>query len=186
MLVGKRIRLRAIELEDLPLLQKWRNDPQVYQYFYEHEPLSLVMQRKWFESFLQRNDEKLWIIETISGEAIGTIGLVHLDWRNRKAELGRILIYPEEHRHGGYGSEAESLLLTYAFDHLNLNRLCAEVFADNEKGIHVHRRFGFKQEGVFRQYVFKNGAFRDVVYLALLREEYLTESKPTIQKLLGE
>lgn len=187
MIVGKRIRLRAIELEDLPLMVRWRNDPEIYQHFCEQEPLSLVMQQRWFETFLQRTDEKLWIVETIEdSEPIGTVGLVHIDWRNRKAEWGRLLIYPEKYRHGGCGSEIESLILRYVFDHMNLNRLYCEVFADNEKVVTLHKRFGFKEEGRFRQHIFKNGQYRDVVYLALLREEYLSESQEVIKKYLGQ
>jgi UDP-4-amino-4,6-dideoxy-N-acetyl-beta-L-altrosamine N-acetyltransferase len=173
MIVGKRVQLRAVEEEDLPLLVRWRNDPEVYRHFYEQEPLSLVMQRAWFEKLLEKPDERLWMIEVRdTGEAIGTVGLVHIDWRNRKAEWGRFLIYPDEYRHGGYGSEVECLILRYFFDHMNMNRLQCEVFADNEKVIALHKEFGFQQEGLFRQYVFKEGRYRSVAYLALLREEY--------------
>lgn len=187
MLIGKRIQLRAIEAEDLPLMVKWRNDPNVYKHFFEHEPLSLLMENRWFESLLHKSDEKLWIIETIpERKAIGTIGLVRIDLRSRKAEIGRILIYDEEHRHGGYGSEAECLVLLYAFDHLGLHRLSCKVFADNERGIKIHKRFGFKEEGRFRGYVFKDGDYRDVVYLALLKSEYLSESQPVIARFLAE
>ncbi|MGA2331875.1 MAG: UDP-4-amino-4,6-dideoxy-N-acetyl-beta-L-altrosamine N-acetyltransferase [Syntrophales bacterium] len=186
MIVGKRIKLRAIEYEDLPLIIKWRNDPDIYQYFYEYEPLSLVSQRKWFENFLQKKDEKLWIIESIAdNEAIGTLGLARIDWRNRKAEWGRIFIYPEKYRRKGYGAEAISLLLQYSFDHINLNRLCCDAFANNERVISLYKEFGFKEEGLFRQYIFKNGQYRDVVYLALLKEEYLNHSKEVIKKYLG-
>jgi UDP-4-amino-4,6-dideoxy-N-acetyl-beta-L-altrosamine N-acetyltransferase len=173
-IVGKRVQLRALEREDLPLLVKWRNDPEIYQYFYEQEPLSLVMQQAWFEKLLQKPDERLWMIETReAGQAIGTVGLVHIDWRNRKAEWGRFLIYPDEYRHGGYGSEVESLILRYFFDHMNMNRLQCEVFAENEHVIAMHQKFGFRQEGLFREYVFKGGQYRSVAYLALLRHEYL-------------
>jgi UDP-4-amino-4,6-dideoxy-N-acetyl-beta-L-altrosamine N-acetyltransferase len=174
-IVGKRVQLRAIEYEDLPLLVKWRNDPKIYRHFYEQEPLSIVMQRAWFEALLSNPDERLWMIEARETKtAIGTVGLVHIDWRNRKAEWGRFLIYPEEYRHGGYGSEVESLVLRYVFDHMNLNRLQCEVFADNEAVVALHQKFGFQQEGLFREYVFKNGRYRSVVYLALLRHEYLS------------
>jgi UDP-4-amino-4,6-dideoxy-N-acetyl-beta-L-altrosamine N-acetyltransferase len=177
MIVGKRVSLRALEYKDLPLLVKWRNDPEIYQYFYEQEPLSLVMQKAWFESLLQKSDERLWMIEVReTGEAIGTVGLVHIDWRNRKAEWGRFLIYPDEYRHGGYGSEVESLILRYCFDHMNMNRLQCEVFAENESVIALHRKFGFQQEGLFRQYVFKGGSYQSVAYLALLRQEYLSDA----------
>lgn len=176
MIVGKRVQLRAWEYEDLPLLVRWRNDPEIYQHFYEHEPLSRVMQKAWFESLLHKPDERLWVIETReTEEAIGTVGLVHIDWRNRKAEWGRFLIYPDQYRHGGYGSEVESLILRYFFDHMNMNRLQCEVLAENENVIALHQKFGFQQEGLFREYVFKEGRYRSVVYLALLRQEYLSQ-----------
>jgi len=186
MIVGKRIQLRAVEYEDLPLIVEWRNDPKVYQYFYEQEPLSLVMQTAWFERSLQKRDERLWMVEAIeTHEAIGTVGLVHIDRRSRKAEWGRLLIYPDEYRHGGYGSEIESLILRYFFDHMNMNRLQCELFVENENVIALHKKFGFKQEGLFRQYVFKEGRYRDVVYLALLREEYLSaQTQAMIAKYL--
>jgi UDP-4-amino-4,6-dideoxy-N-acetyl-beta-L-altrosamine N-acetyltransferase len=186
MIVGKRIQLRAIEYEDLPLLVKWRNDPEVYQYFFEHEPLSLAMQRGWFEKFLTHSDERFWIVETKDTlEAIGTVGLVHLDWRNRKGEWGRLLIYPSKYRHGGYGAEIESLILRYFFDHLNMNRLEGEVFLENESVWKMHQKFGFKQEGLFRQYIFQDGKYKDVVYIAMLREEYLSvETQTRIKKYL--
>jgi UDP-4-amino-4,6-dideoxy-N-acetyl-beta-L-altrosamine N-acetyltransferase len=185
MIVGKRVRLRGIELEDLPLMVTWRNDPGVYRYFFEHEPLSLVSQRRWFENLIQKTDERFWIIETVEPSlAIGYVALVHIDWRNRKAEFGRLLIFPENYRREGYGAEAESLVLRYAFDHMNLNRLQQEVFAENERMIHLQKKLGFKEEGVFRQYIFKNGDYRDVVYLALLREEYLSTSRRIISNYL--
>ena len=187
MIVGKRLQLRAIEDEDLPLMVRWRNDPEVYQHFYEHEPLSLTMQKRWFGKLLSSSDERLWIIESIeTHEAIGTVGLVHIDWRNRKAEWGRFLIYPAEYRHGGYGSEVESLVLRYFFDHMNMNRLQCEVFAENKNVIALHEKFGFRREGLFRQYVFKGGSYRSVVYLALLREEYLAaEIQAKVEQYIG-
>lgn len=188
MIVGKRIRLRAIEYKDISLMVQWRNDPAVYEHFYEQEPLSLVMQRRWFEKFLEKRDEKLWIIEAIeTGEAIGTVGLVHIDWRSRKLEWGRLLIYPEEYRHGGYGSEVESLVLRYVFDHLNMNRLYCEVFARNPNVIALHKKFGFIQEGMFKQHIFKDGVYQDVIYLAMLREGYNSEATQNrIEKYLTE
>ena len=120
MIVGRRIQIRAVEYEDLPALVAWRNDPQVYRFFYEHEPLSMIMQKAWFDRLLQKSDEKFWIAEEITGgQAIGTVGLTHIDWRNRKAELSRVLII-NEHRQRGLGSELVCLVLRHFFDHLNI------------------------------------------------------------------
>jgi UDP-4-amino-4,6-dideoxy-N-acetyl-beta-L-altrosamine N-acetyltransferase len=172
-IVGKKVQLRAIEIEDLPLLVMWRNDPQTYQHFFEHEPLSLVMQERWFQSYLSRPDEKLWIIEkTDDRQPIGTIGLVRIDWRNRKAEWGRLFVYPGSERGKGYGTEALALTIRYAFDHLNLNKLYCEVYSDNERAVRLYERVGFIKEGLLRQHVYRDGAYRDALYLSLLRPEY--------------
>jgi UDP-4-amino-4,6-dideoxy-N-acetyl-beta-L-altrosamine N-acetyltransferase len=185
MIVGKHIQLRAIEYDDLPTLIAWRNDPKVYRYFYEHEPLSLAMQKAWFEK-LTKSDEKFWIVETLEEQqAIGTIGLVHIDWRSRKAELARVLVI-EEYRHRGYGSELLCLLLRYCFDHLNMNRLYCDTFAKNQDAVAFYEKFGFKREGILRQHVFKDGCYCDLVYYGMLREEYLSpETQAMIAKYLG-
>lgn len=185
MIIGKRIQLRAIEYEDLPTLVAWRNNPQIYRFFYEHEPISLIGQRVWFDKLLQRYDEKFWIAETIEGEqAIGTIGLTHIDWRNRRAELSRVLIV-DEYRRRGLGSELVCLVLRYFFDHLNMNRIYCDTLAENEYAVDLYRKLEFKQEGVLRQHVFKEGDYRNLVYFAMLREDYLSpETQAKIAKYL--
>ena len=46
-----------VDFDDQPMLVAWRNDPAVLAHFFEHEPLSLAMQQRWYERFLQRDDE---------------------------------------------------------------------------------------------------------------------------------
>lgn len=185
MLVGKRIQIRAVEYEDLPLMVKWRNDPQVYQFFYEHEPLSMIAQKAWFNRLLQKPNERLWITERVEdGQVIGMVGLTHIDWRNRRSELSRVLII-DEYRGRGLGSELICLTLRYFFDHLNMNRLYCDTFLENENAVAFYKRLGFRQEGVFRQHVFKEGRYRDVVYLAMLREDYRSaETQARIREYL--
>src|SRR4051812_45201662 len=158
MIQGERISLRAIETHDLPMLVAWRNDPAVHAHFFEHEPLSLAMQAKWFERFLQRSDEKYWIAESrgAAPEPVGTVALVDIDLRSRHAELGRVLVYPPDRRGGGIGREMCRLVLGYAFGHLNLHRVSCEVFADNAAALSLYERLGFRREGVLREHVFKD------------------------------
>lgn len=185
MIIGKRIQLRAIEYDDLPVLVAWRNNPQIYIYFYEHEPLSLMMQKVWFDKLIQRPDEKLWIIEKIKGkQAIGMLGLRHIDWRNRNAELARVLILDSDRR-SNLGSESVCLVMRYFFDHMNMNRLYCDTFAENKNAVLLYQKLGFKKEGVLRQHVFKEGGYSDVICLSILREEYLlTETKAIISKYI--
>jgi UDP-4-amino-4,6-dideoxy-N-acetyl-beta-L-altrosamine N-acetyltransferase len=189
MLVGKRIKLRAIEEEDIPKMVEWRNSPDVYEFFYEYEPLSKIKQKMWLEKHFADPTEKLFIISTLDGEAIGTVGFVHIDHRNRKAEWGRFLIGEEKYSKGGYGAEVEFLILEYAFEHLNLNKLYCEVLTNNPTVISLHKKFGFKEEGVFRQHIYKGSEYVDAVVMSLLREEYFAQKDRLLtlkKKLIGQ
>ena len=178
MIIGERLQLRAIEESDLPMLVKWRNDPDVSRHFFNHEPLSLTAQKRWYEAFQQKDDERYWIAEKRDDSAaVGTVALTGLDWRSRKAELGRVLVHPAEHRRQGYCREMCGLALGYAFDHLNLHRVSLEVFADNEPAIALYRELGFVEEGRFREHTFANGAYRDVLFFSLLSGEFETLNK---------
>jgi hypothetical protein len=52
MLSGKIVGLRAIEKSDLPILQNWRNRPELRQYFREYKELNSDKQNAWYERFV--------------------------------------------------------------------------------------------------------------------------------------
>jgi len=172
MLLSQRLRLRAIEPDDLPNLVAWRNRAEVRRHFFEYEPLSLRMQERWYESFLNRSDEKYWIADLLeTGEPIGTIGLLRIDLRNRHAELGRVLVADPDSRRAGIGREMCTLALQYAFNQLNLFKVYLEVFADNSPAIGLYQSLGFVVEGQRRNHVFSEGRYQDVLLMALFAKD---------------
>jgi hypothetical protein len=58
MLYGERVRLRAIEREDIPTFVRWLNDPQVRQYLLMFEPMSKAKEERWFEKKVQAEDHR--------------------------------------------------------------------------------------------------------------------------------
>ena len=175
MLTSNRIKLRAIEESDLPAIATWRSDPQVYEYFYEFLPISARQQRNWFEKQLADTSEINLVVANTTGEAIGTVSIYHIDRRNRKAEWGRLIIGDPNSRSAGVGAEVEALVLEYSFEHLNLHKLYCEVLKDNEKVVSMHKKFGFHQEGLLRNHIFKGGQYADVILLSMLDTEYYAE-----------
>lgn len=76
-----------------------------------------------------------------------------------------------EHLGKGYATAAVSAVLSHAFDQLALNRVEAAVQPGNEPSLRLLARCGFKQEGVARDYLFINGAWRDhLLYAATARD----------------
>jgi RimJ/RimL family protein N-acetyltransferase len=94
-----------------------------------------------------------------------------VDWSNGNGYI-RLGIGEAESRRRGYGSQALSMLLRYAFGELNLFRVTAVVPAYNEGAIHLFQKFGFMEEVRRRKALFRDGEFWDVIGFGLLNAEW--------------
>ena len=72
----------------------------------------------------------------------------------------------------GYGSEATMLMVNYAFQTLNLNRIQLHVCAENISAIKIYQKVGFVKEGVLRQAMYRRGGFVDFWVMGILKEEW--------------
>jgi diamine N-acetyltransferase len=175
MLSSKRVRLRAIERDDLPRFVAWLNDPDVARHVVFHAPMSLPQEEKWYERILQLHTaEQPLVIERNAPEGwtpIGNIGFSDINWVNRSTELG-IFIGEKTSWNQGYGREAIQLLLEYGFNTLNLNRIFLQVDETNPGGIHCYEHAGFVLEGRLRQAKFEDGHYIDLLLMSVLRSEW--------------
>jgi diamine N-acetyltransferase len=178
MLNGKRIRLRAIEKEDLPIFVTWLNDPEVRRNLQLFQPLSLAQEEEWFKGILQQplEEQPLMIeVKTAEGwQSVGNVGLLKISNTDRAAEIG-IVIGEKIFWGQGYGTEAMRLMLKHGFKELNLNRIYLRVYETNLRGIRSYEKAGFKLEGRLRQDRFMDGKYIDVLLMSILRSEYKEE-----------
>ena len=91
---------------------------------------------------------------------------------DRHHAANRALGVARGERGKGYGSEAIRVLQKFAFEELNLNRIELDVYDFNVRAHKCYLKCGFKEEGRMRQKLFRNGQFRDVIKMAILKEEY--------------
>lgn len=175
MIHGDRVRLRALNKNDLPLFVTWLNDPEVTQGLLHYLPFSLEDEEDWYENIRKRPREERPLMIEIQPkdhwESIGNLSLFDIDWRIRSAEFG-ILIGAKQHWNQGYGTEALNLTLNHGFQTLNLNRIHLKVFEDNARAIQAYKKAGFVQEGRLRQGHYKDGQFVDVILMSILRSEW--------------
>jgi RimJ/RimL family protein N-acetyltransferase len=175
MLIGKRIRLRGVEITDLPNMVRWMNDPDVIQNLLVYTPLSCEDEQIWFDTMMKNpKEEHVYIIEIQENETwipIGSTGFHGLDWKNRSAEIG-ISIGEKKYWNQGYGRDTMRTMLRHAFNDLNLNRVYLNVFETNERAKKAYLASGFIEEGRLRQDVFKNGRYLDVYMMSVLRSEW--------------
>lgn len=176
MITGKRVRLRAIEREDIPTFVRWLNDREVTQYLLVNSPFSKAMEEQWFEGQLKRpsHEGQVLAIEARVGDQwlhIGNTGIHQVDAVNRTGEFG-ILIGEKTYWNQGFGGEATRLALQHGFDDLNLHRIFLRVYANNPRAIACYKAAGFLQEGTLREAIYKNGKYIDEIVMGILKPEW--------------
>ena len=177
MIYGDRIRLTAVEREDLPLFVSWLNDPEVRRGLMMYLPMSLAKEEKWFESMLERpQDSQPLSIEVQDGDRwvkIGNMGFFDFDYRARSAEAG-IMIGNKSYWNKGYGTDAMILLLKHGFETLNLHRIMLRVYEHNPRAIRCYEKAGYILEGRMRDASYSEGVYRDVLIMSVIRSEWDT------------
>lgn len=169
---GRLIRLRAHEPEDEPLLHRWFNDPEVTDNINTRYPVSHQFERE----FLQRKDsvgyhDAGFAVETLADKRlIGRVGLHQAAPENRSASLG-IVIGDKSFWDGGYGTDAMRVVCRFGFEMMNLHRIALEVFTQNARAAHVYEKVGFRLDGCRRKAIYRNGEYRDVLFMSLLEGE---------------
>ena len=175
------VRLRRVEAADSARLRAWRNSPEVAAYMYTDHPISQAEHDRWFEAAMAAADRRYWIIE-MDEAPVGLANLAKIDPAARRCEWAYYLGEPST-RGQGLGSRIEYIVLRYVFETAGLNKLWCEVLLENEGVWKLHESFGFTREALFREHVFKDGRFQDVVGLGMLKGDWET-AKPAIEARL--
>jgi ribosomal-protein-serine acetyltransferase len=99
-------------------------------------------------------------------ELLGSTGFVYFDWATRKTEIGYWLIAKAEGK--GIVSTVCKVLIDYAFNDLEMNRIEIKCSVENLRSAAVAERLGFKKEAHLRQAEFRQGEFHDYYIFGLL------------------
>lgn len=168
-----RIYLRALELEDYQVTINWRNDEDIQnmvggpKYF-----VSVEKEKEWLRNAIFSNDRiVLGICLKENDKLIGTVNIQEFDWINRSCHVP-VLIGDKDEWSKGYATEARMMALRYAFYERNMNRVWATILDTNIASVKMNEKCGFKQEGVLRKSVFKDGVYHDQILMSILREEF--------------
>ena len=164
------IDLHDLVQADSDRLFAWRREPEVSRWMSDQPPETREAHAQWVADFIADRDRRGWII-TYKGEAAGFLTLTGLTNCNRRAEWGWYIGDPDA-RGRGVGRAAQALGLDKAFDDLGLEKVWAEVLADNEAALKAQAAAGFRREGYLKGHALKDGVFRDVVLLAIMADEW--------------
>ena len=172
-MIETRIYLRALEIDDYTTTARWHNDDEIWssvvgpKYYVGNE-----YEKKWVEETIFSKDAlKLAVCLREDCRHIGIVSLTAIDWINRSAQSNWMI--GEKGLWGkGYATEAVLQLLDFGFQERGLHRISCSLLEGNTASRRVAEKCGYRQEGLLRDAVFKNGRFQNLVVMSILRDEY--------------
>lgn len=171
LLEGPRVRLRALEPEDLSIMYTIENDTTTWDVCNLNVPYSYHVLKQYITDtqydLYADKQLRLMIVRLSDGAVIGAIDLSNFEPFHSRAEVGIVIL--ETYRGEGYATEALRLLCEYAFDFLNMNQLCAHVSMQNSRSMQLFQSCGFVQCGLLKQWWKVQGDYQDVLIMQQLR-----------------
>lgn len=171
----EKIRLRALEPEDLELLYEWENNSTYWTITNTVTPFSKYTLKRYMENShksIYETGQLRLMIEIISDKkTIGTIDVFDFDPFHKRAGLG-ILIADEDQRRKGYASMALKCLIKYCFSTLQLHQLYCNILANNCESMDLFRKQGFVQAGIKKEWVKSSDSYLDEYMFQLINTNY--------------
>ncbi len=136
---------------------------------------------EWCATVAARDGRQDWAITHDSDEYLGEIVLNQIDEHARCANL-RLALRPGQ-RGRGFGGEAISLVLAYAFapapEGLGLHRVSLEVLSINPRARILYESLGFVEEGRLREAHRDGDYWCDAIVMAILEDDYRAAHEAT-------
>ncbi|KKM11838.1 hypothetical protein SY88_06535 [Clostridiales bacterium PH28_bin88] len=159
------IKIRPVHPDDVEAINEMRRKPSVIDFTMSMPSERVADNRKFVESL--GTDDHVMVAE-VDGRVAGVGGLHVMSGKRR--HVGNIgIMVGDEFQGQGIGKTIMKELLDLADSYLGLIRVELEVWADNNRAIHLYERFGFVIEGCKRKSVYRRGTYSDVLIMSRIK-----------------
>ena len=176
MMQGEKIRLRAMEPEDIDVLYAMENDLRHWDVSDTQMPFSRYTMEQYVLSCANQDlytlkQLRLMICEVGSGTAVGCIDMYDYQPQHQRAAVG--IMVTDEHQRQGYASEALALVCRYARDILHLHQLYCHISESNLQSLQLFESHGFVRTATLKDWrQHADGSWEDT----LLLQNFLTKA----------
>jgi RimJ/RimL family protein N-acetyltransferase len=169
-LIGKKCYLSPIDINDAEKYAIWLNDQEIADFL---TLSTAVIPVDGEREILQKmsNDHNYAIVDLKTNTLLGNVGLIDINHIHSSAEIG-IFIGDKSYWNKGYGKEALSLLIDYAYKKLNLHNILLRTYDFNLRAIACYENIGFKRIGEIRQGIQRNLEFHNIILMDILPNDF--------------
>lgn len=164
------IRLEPLRVQDFPQIRPWI-DPRVFRIF--REPVDDAQLSRLLTKYEDDRPTSLGfrIVRSSDSEVIGLIHAT-IDWQNKLAHIGQIIVGDPRLRCVGIGSASLVQLLRMCFNELGLHRVQLFVDEDDLSAISCYKKVGFRLEGLMRDATRIDDGYVSWYSMSILEEEW--------------
>ncbi|BFZ62915.1 hypothetical protein YB2330_004027 [Saitoella coloradoensis] len=146
-------------------------DPLTWNHMFYGPFSSLEDFEAWIRDYTQNNDPFFWaVINKQTGRAVGFFAFLRITPDHGVTEIGHI-VFTSAMQRTPMSTEAVYLLMRYAIE-LGNRRVEWKCDNDNSRSRAAALRFGFKEEGIFRQHMVVKGRNRNTAWFAFCDFEW--------------
>ena len=161
----ERMYLKNIGKEDREFILHQFSDETINRYLFDAEPISNLEEADEIISYYRQREPRghhRWIlVNKFNGTKMGTCGFHGFHKKNRSIEIGYDL--QKDYWGKGYMREALEKIMAFAKDPLEIEKIEACIYPENEKSIQLVKVLGFELTGG-RSECFRGKAYPHHIY----------------------
>ncbi len=151
-------------------IREWRNSKEISRYMYTNHFIPEDEHRNWQKSIKLRKDLKFWIIY-YQDCPIGIVNLSDIDYNNRITNWG-FYIGNEKYRGMGLSKLVLYHLMFFVFEKMEFHKMYTTVLENNLIALSLYEKMGFKQEGILKKHLLRDGTYIDVYIMSIFNEDW--------------
>jgi UDP-4-amino-4,6-dideoxy-N-acetyl-beta-L-altrosamine N-acetyltransferase len=160
------VNYRNLTDQEKEMIRMWRNHEAIRKWMYTDHTISAEEHKRFFEKALGDTFNFYWLLKNEDNDYLGIISLNRISFRNRNAYFA-IYSNPYTKMHG-VGQLLVRCVIEIAFKIAKLHTLKLEVIEDNVRGVNLYRKMGFQIEGRLKDFVLKDGIWKDAIVMGML------------------
>ncbi|WP_428326230.1 GNAT family N-acetyltransferase [Nitrosopumilus sp.] len=181
--------LCTIREKDIEKIRVWRNKQ--INILRQNNPISKQQQINYYNDEIKKSITKnepnvILFSFLINQKCIGYGGFVHIDWKNKRAEIS-FLTDPARMNARLYEKDFSlflDVIFKIGFKEIGFNKLTTETFEIRPKTMNILEQKGFKKEGLLKDHVKVNGKYVNSIIHGILKKDVQKSNKQKLNILV--